>query len=177
MGRGLGPTQRAVLDFLEQRWSEPADPVLGPMVPQAAVAAALASGHSEAQAIRRAIRTLKDRNLIGTACLQTAHDLWLVPASNGQDEPRPRSQRKLANLRAAIFHLLTPDWQQVQEIRLQVIGERPGREQKWAGSHEWDRERQRFNRALSQLCHEGLAETVGMTHGYLQKGWLVRSVT
>lgn len=171
MGRGLGLTQRKVLDYLERRWQD-VDPVLGPMVPHAAVAAELATSHSEAQAIRRAIRTLRDRGVIGSVCMRNNHDVWLVPrGANGDlDEPRRKPEGKMPQFRAAIAELLTPKWQPVPLIRLAVLGERKDHAKPW----QWDADRQLFNRALGQLCDGGVAVTSGSTTSHRQNGWMVR---
>lgn len=174
MGKGLGPTQIKVLDFLKDRWANPTDPTFVG-VHQSVVADQLASTHSEAQAIRRAIRTLKDRKLIGTANLHNEFDWWLVPVGENRfsTEPRPKALNKMAGFRDGITDRLTSDWQRVDAIRAEVLGERDSAEDAWG----WDRDRQLFNRALKQLVQQGVATAIGATNKKDQSGWLVRLAT
>ncbi len=177
MGRGLGPTQQRVLDYLQRRWANPSDPTFVG-VPQAAVADALASTHSEAQVIRRAIRSLKDRKLIGTANLHNEFDWWLVPVGENcrSLDPRPRSEGKMAALRDAITTQLPPTgWQQVALIREAVLGPRPATAPE--GSWEWDRRRQLFNRAIKQLKDRGEVVATGGTNKADQSQWQIRRTT
>ena len=189
MGRGLGPTQRMVLDYLQERWASPTDPYFVG-VGQDMVAADLAATHSEAQAIRRAIRTLKDRKLIGTAYLMNEHQCALVPVGENafSTEPRPRETRQLEGLREAILQQLTHDWAAVPDVRDAVIGEEPhpvlvdgvfvwpdGEVSRW---HHWSKQRTLFNRALRQLVRGLLATSVGSTRSsHRQNDWQARLLT
>ena len=177
MGRGIGPTQQKVLDYLHQRWANPTDPTfIG--VPQAAVAAALATTHSEAQAIRRAIRTLKDRKVVGTAYLLNDFDCWLVPVGENcrSLDPRPKAEGKMATLRDAITaELPSAGWKRVDEIRDAVLGPRPATP--LDGAWDWDRRRQLFNRTIKQVVTQGIAVTVGGTNKKDQGSWQIRRCT
>ena len=174
MGRGLGPTQRKVLDFLEEQWENPSDPTFVG-VHQSVVADRLASTHSEAQAIRRAIRTLKDRKLIGTTNLINDFDWWLVPVGENARslDPRPTAQGKMAGFREGIVERLTSDWHQLDAIRSAVLGDRP----ETPADGAWDKDRQLFNRALKQLVRQGVVMSIGATNRTDQSGWQVRLST
>lgn len=177
MGRGLGPTQQKVLAYLQEQWANPSDPCfIG--VPQAAVADALASTHSEAQAIRRAIRTLKDRKVIGTANLHNEFDWWLVPVGENRwsTEPRPKVEGKMATLRNAITaELPLSGWHSVAAIRDKVLGDRPATPAD--GAWEWDRRRQLFNRAIKQLVDRVEVVRIGSTNKKDQSCWQIRRAT
>ena len=176
MGRGLGPTQQKVLQYLENRWQNPTDPTFVG-VRRSAVAAELATTHSEAQAIRRAIRGLLDRKEVGTAHLMNEFDTWLVPVGENaySTDPRPRAQGKLQGLREAIRALLTDEWQPVASIRAQVLGERPATAAE--GAWDWDARRQLFNRALGQLRRAGTATVMGSSNKANQDEWQARLAT
>ena len=175
MGRGLGPTQQKVLAYLQEQWANPSDPYfIG--VSQAAVADALASTHSEAQAIRRAIRTLKDRKLIGSANLKNEFDWWLVPVGENRfsTDPRPKAESKMATLRAGITaELPLSGWHSVEAIRGKVLGTREAADDSW----NWDRRRQLFNRAIKQLVKAGEVVSIGSTNKKNQSGWQLRRTT
>ena len=172
MGKGLGPTQLKVLSFLQEQWKTAPARYGIQGIPQGAVAAQLATTHSEGQAIRRAIRTLKDRKVIGTAHLQNEFDCWLVPVGENRwsTEPRPKAQNKMARFRDAITAELTEDWQSVPPIRAKVLGDRDAADNAW----DWDRDRQLFNRAIKQLVKAGDVVSIGSTNKANQSGWQIR---
>ena len=172
MGKGLGPTQKKVIAYLEEQWKTAPARFGIQGIPQGLVAADLAATHAEAQALRRAVRTLKDRKLIGTAYLQNNYDCWLVPVGENcrSIDPRPKAQNKMAGFRQAITAELTEDWQPVAPIRQKVLGDREAAANAWG----WDRERQLFNRSIKQLVDQGVVVSVGSTNKADQSGWQLR---
>lgn len=70
MGRGLGKTQRAILDELDTQYWTPINDVFGTIYPETEneglTSAARFGNRSKAQAFYRAIRTLEKRGLIET---------------------------------------------------------------------------------------------------------------